>query len=601
LVWFVGHWATVDNRGRVALSWVVLQIIPGLLYLPWVPTAWRQITTWPSVTHLISTQEILIHLSDTLLFGLSWPLASGSIALVGLALILLMTLWVGLGNVIFRASLTTLWLWFIPPALLTFFIFSPAFLKFLLVATPPLALLIAIIAVHLAEMIRLGAPNLQRRSIGRVGYLVGGLILLIVTGSSALSLNQYYNNPVYARDNYRGIAAFIEAVAGPDDIVILNAEGQQDIFTYYYEDQSTTPVYPLPRQRPIDETNTVQALTEITQNADNIYAVYWAAQQADPTGLIENWLNSNLFKATDQWFGNVRLVSYARPQTTIQATLQPVDHQLGSGIRLTGYNLSTAQINDGDILQLALAWETEAALADSYTVFVQLLDSANHVVGQRDAAPLTATIDWPVGDPVTDAHGVFIEPGTPPGQHRLIVGLYNSQTGQRLPLQSPEGDIIGDFIELDTVEVVRRDTPLPVEAFNIQTPLNVQMLDVDLLGYDLHKVGHRSSPDTPLHPGDLVQLTLYWQPYQQVFWTSDQLFIQLITNVSRDDLLFVTHQPAGVDYPINTWQPGAIVRAQHTLFLPDVEPGLYRLALTLTVAQISADRVVVLTEPFQVK
>jgi hypothetical protein len=362
------------------------------------------------------------------------------------------------------------------------------------------------------------------------------------------------------------------------------------------------PVYPLPRQRPLDKVATVNELQHLAAAADKIYATYWATHQADPDGLIEGWLDNHLFKATDQWYGNVRLVSYANPQASAGLTSTPVDYQLGQHIRLTGYALSSPRITPGDILQIALTWQADHPVSQNYTVFVQVLDQANHLVGQRDALPLQPLPDWPTGEPVPDGHGVFIEPGTPPGKHKIILGLYNSETGQRLPVKrGREAAAARDFIELGEVEIVRPAIPLPYEAFNIQVPLNQQMLGITLLGYDLYKLGHRSSPDTPIRPGDALHVVAYWMPQQPVQWLDDQLFIQVVTLSGQDSPLFVTRQPAGIDYSIKEWPPEEIVRAQYDLVLSNLEPGTYRLALTLGGRKSSMPQVVALTKPFQVE
>ncbi|NJN93839.1 MAG: hypothetical protein HC875_06985 [Anaerolineales bacterium] len=431
-------------------------------------------------------------------------------------------------------------------------------------------------------------------------YLIGGALLSTLVAASALSLYHYFADPTYARDNYRGLANFIKAVGGPDDAVILNAEGQQDVFNYYFLNTSTpeAPVYPLPRRRPLDEAATLAELQTIAGQANKIYAVYWATQQADPNGLIESWLNTHLFKATDQWYGNVRLVSYASLLEKTQLPLTPVTYQFGPHIRLKGYGLSASQITPGDILQVALSWQTDTPLKsdENYTVFVQVLDQADHLVGQRDAAPLTPTSAWPANQPVADAHGVFIEPGTPPGLHRLIVGLYDSQTGQRLPVAGGQ-----DFVELGQVEIVRPDPPLPLEAFKMQVPLNKPMHEVTLLGYDLYKVGHRSAPDTPLHPGDPVQLVAYWMAREPVRGLEDQLFIQVIKNSGEATPVSVTRPPAGTTYPIQEWRQGEIIRAQYNFFLGDISPGVYRLVLTLETQKTSFQWVVAQTKPFRVE
>jgi hypothetical protein len=477
------------------------------------------------------------------------------------------------------------------------FIFSPAFLKFLLVAAPALALLLAVTIEDITSYVLRIAYCVTDKPTG-LGFLVGGTLLAALASSSALSLFTYYSDSTYARDNYRGIANFIKAVTGPDDAVILDAEGQQDVFNYYYTPSAApeAPVYALPRRRPLDEGATLDELKKIAARARKVYAVYWATQQADPNGLIESWLDRHLFKASDQWYGNVRLVSYASPQANLPLTA--VDYGLGSHIRLVGYALSTPRITPGDILQLALFWKTDAPLApaEDYTVFVQVLDQGNHVVGQRDARPLTSPPEWPVNQPVADLHGVFIEPGTPPGPYRLIVGLYNSQTGQRLPLEGGQ-----DFIELGQVEIVRPTTPLPLEAFKIQVPLNQPVLGVTVLGYDLYKLGHRSTPETPLHPGDPVELVIYWAAHEQVRGLQDQLFIQVVTSGGDSTPVFMTRQPAGTAYPIQEWRAGEIIRAQYNFFLDNLPPGIYRLALTLTGHEASSQRATAVTKPFRIE
>ncbi len=614
--------------------WLTLQIIPLLFYLPWLPTAWRQLTTWPSTEQTGLWLTRLETISITLLLGHSWPFETGILALSIVGLTLLATLWLSLTKnldslLALRSPLSALrsplpvsllWLWFLLPVLLTAILFSPAFLKFLLVASPPLALILALVIEWLTGSIsnpckianqKINSPSPQAAAHSPQptvpGYLVGGVLLAAVVTGSIISLYHYYTDPRYARDNYRAIANFIQAVGGPADAVILNAEGQQDVFNYYYERTSApeAPVFPLPRQRPLDEGATVAELAQIEARGGNVYAVYWATQQADPNGLIEGWLNSHLYKATDQWYGNVRLVSYATPISNSKLAFTPLEYQLGQQIRLTGYALSTSKIAPGDILQIALTWATGSPLPENYTVFVQLLDPANHLVGQRDAQPLLPTTAWPPGEPVIDRHGVFIEPGTPPGRHRLIVGLYQSETGQRLPVFSGDttgGESTGDFIELAEVAVVPPATPLPPEAFRVQTWLNTPLLEeLTLLGYDLSKLGHRSDPETPLRPGDPLHLVAYWQVNRPISRLEDELGIQVIRASDNEALLSFSRPAAGTAYPIKSWQPGEIVRAQYDLGLNDLGPGVYRLALTLGVQQNGGQPVMAFTRPFRVE
>ncbi|RME78262.1 MAG: hypothetical protein D6784_02655 [Chloroflexi bacterium] len=564
----LGHvWQNPADLRRKAAGWLAAQAVPAVLYLPWLPIAWRQVTTWPAERAAVDLPAALHTTAATLLFGLSWPWATGWGLTASLAALLLVSLTGIRRGQNTRRDLLLVWLWLLLPVVLTLVIYSPAFLKFLLVAGPALALLLALSLVQL------------RRSLpGLPGLVFSAAALAALAGGSALALYHYYTNPAFARDDYRGIVAFIKAVSGPDDAVILNAEGQQDVFGYYYRQPppAAAKVYPLPRRRPLDQTATVQELAQIAARHRNVYAVYWAQHQADPQGLIEGWLNQNLYKATDRWYGNVRLVSYAGRQVEMNRRRQAVNVRLGEHIRLVEVALSGEQVVAGDILQVELTWQTDAALSEPYTVFVQALDGAGHLAGQRDASPATPTTDWTPAAAVVDRHGLFIEPGTPPGRYRLIAGLYHSATGQRLPQAGSRQD----FVELGEIEVVRPEKPFPPEALRLQVRSRTPVGGATLLGYDLYKPGYRSTPETPLYPGDPLHVTLYWQAGETAASMSDQMVMAVETIWGQETGLRLTAPPAGVDYPPRQWQAGEVVRAQFDLWLTGLAPGVYRLRFT---------------------
>jgi len=54
-----------------------------------------------------------------------------------------------------------------------------------------------------------------------------------------------------------------------------------------------------------------------------------------------------------------------------------------------------------------------------------------------------------VDETIADNYGIFIEPGTPPGDYRVEIGMYRADNGARLPI----GD--GDHLILGTVQIVK--------------------------------------------------------------------------------------------------------------------------------------------------
>jgi hypothetical protein len=127
-----------------------------------------------------------------------------------------------------------------------------------------------------------------------------------------------------------------------------------------------------------------------------------------------------------------------------------VNVELGAGVRLLGYDLFAEPLPGGGRLRVQLYWQGQAELARSYTVFVQLLDPAGVLVAQHDGLPAegaASTTSWVAGEVITDRH--LVEFGVlAPGVYRLVVGMYDSETGERLPVAGGP-----DYIELEPVPI----------------------------------------------------------------------------------------------------------------------------------------------------
>jgi hypothetical protein len=94
----------------------------------------------------------------------------------------------------------------------------------------------------------------------------------------------------------------------------------------------------------------------------------------------------------------------------------------------------------GEVIPVALTWVAAGALP-GHTVFFQLIGPDNKVWGQRDGDPLDTRRpagDWLPGEAVHDRRDLPIKPEAPPGRYRILVGLYNPATGQRLPILGPD-------------------------------------------------------------------------------------------------------------------------------------------------------------------
>lgn len=111
----------------------------------------------------------------------------------------------------------------------------------------------------------------------------------------------------------------------------------------------------------------------------------------------------------------------------------------GEVILLRGYELQRS----AESLALTLYWQAQQRMDISYKVFVHLVDAATGVVVvQDDAVPRRwayPTTWWERGEVVEDTIPLLLN-GVPPGRYRLVLGLYDRGTGERLPAYSADGE-----------------------------------------------------------------------------------------------------------------------------------------------------------------
>jgi hypothetical protein len=126
------------------------------------------------------------------------------------------------------------------------------------------------------------------------------------------------------------------------------------------------------------------------------------------------------------------------------------DANFGGQIELLGYDLHP----DANPPSLTLYWRSMSAVDVSYTAFVHLLDPAGKVIGQVDHVPgdgAFPTTGWLPGEVIADEYQLTtpaLPGGGAAGPLRLEAGLYDAQTGQRLPVVNQQGETVADHVIL---------------------------------------------------------------------------------------------------------------------------------------------------------
>jgi hypothetical protein len=125
------------------------------------------------------------------------------------------------------------------------------------------------------------------------------------------------------------------------------------------------------------------------------------------------------------------------------------------GARFLGYDLTATAVPPGEPIGFTLYWQCLAKTETSYKVFVHLVDAEYETWGQVDRIPCAGecpTTSWLPGEYLVETYQLVPKPETPPGTYRIAIGLYDEQTGARLP----RVDGVGDHILLDAAITVQR-------------------------------------------------------------------------------------------------------------------------------------------------
>jgi hypothetical protein len=135
----------------------------------------------------------------------------------------------------------------------------------------------------------------------------------------------------------------------------------------------------------------------------------------------------------------------------------PAPANLEGKVQLLGYNLDRSTYRPGETIAVTLYWVSLREMSEDYTVFVHLMEeSGSRRFGQHDGWPVygfTPTTRWEPGEIVVDRHKLAIDPGTPPGQYRILVGMYSLSTMRRLEVMSADVSPSDNAILLTPVEV----------------------------------------------------------------------------------------------------------------------------------------------------
>ncbi len=268
-------------------------------------------------------------------------------------------------------------------------------------------------------------------------------VVILFTGRTlqAYAQDSHYGEP---NQGYRAILQELSDVSRPQDTLVTVAPYHYHIPMNFYDG-------PLPilgfATEPTLHPESERLLSWALARKGTIHLITAGLPPEDPANGVERWLNERAYRADDRWFNDFRLLHYG---TTPPIISLPTDVTWGlhPELILKAAQISTLTARPGDVITLQLTWLQKGA-GQSRRLFVQLLPADPPPVAQYDSA--FPTDQWPPNQRQTTRVGLWIPPETPAGKYTLIVGWYQSESGERLPVNG------ADFYPLTTITVTESE------------------------------------------------------------------------------------------------------------------------------------------------
>lgn len=123
----------------------------------------------------------------------------------------------------------------------------------------------------------------------------------------------------------------------------------------------------------------------------------------------------------------------------------PLAADFGAALHLRGYALDTAAARANNIITLTLEWQARVVPEADYLMFVHVFDGQGQRVANIDVPPgdvRAPTSTWQAGQFVSLVQPLPLPPALPAGTYRIAIGVYDPNTGVRLPLRAAGGNTI---------------------------------------------------------------------------------------------------------------------------------------------------------------
>jgi len=417
----------LPNYRRHLPAYVLSGLAAAALFAPWLFITFAGWVTQLSAPSGMELAPYLQRVGQELVAGAAFPAAPGRWLFLGALLLAARGWWAFWQRD--RATAVILGVWLggalggVFLVLLRRNIFNPYYVS---PAAPAWWALVAMGIITLAEQPRRWAK----------GLALGSALALFL--AAAVSLGNYYGRPAeFGRNQgYRALAAHVADHYAPNDLFLANFPDPSFVYYLRHLDIAYT-MQPATLETPFATTE--QALAGLVEQYDRLWFVPEQSHTWDTEAIVYRWLDYHTLIEENRQFDSLNLILY-RPAHAVDDIMTPVGQSVGSWARLEGYyitvdGVSCHPMQPGAEVTVTLIWRAISAAPTDYTAFVHLLGTDGRLLAQHDGVPVFGTrptTTWQPGERLLDRHTLTIPPTAVLDGAELWVGLYDSQSIERL-------------------------------------------------------------------------------------------------------------------------------------------------------------------------
>ena len=271
-----------------------------------------------------------------------------------------------------------------------------------------------------------------------VGVLLAAVLLL--TQGVALPASWA---PEHRREDWRYAARYLQTHMGPKDAIIIHPDYVRVALEVYLDPT-------LPRYAPFHDYVRAQdvapPLEELARRYDTLWLVESHTQTFDPNHLVRRWLDAHFPLVTEQYPNGITLRGYATRYRfdALPSHIPPLNATFRNGLVLDGCRIWDREVRARDDrahppsgwVHVSLYWRAETPQKEDVLSIARLVNAqgvwGERLYREREVLRMYPPSRWQVGEWVRDEQDINLNPVTPPGRYRVLVGL-RTPDGQQVP------------------------------------------------------------------------------------------------------------------------------------------------------------------------